>query len=336
VDGSTKTAPIWQAIFNRDGHHFGYRYQLTGIHDDFHADSGFISRGGIVHANLNHRVTWYGGEQALLQSWTSGVALDGIWQYKKVVTGEPFLEKKLHFNNNFTLKGGWLAGAAALYESFAFDEALYAGYALQRGNEVLPFVGTPHLHNADYVLTLNTPQFSRVSATLFYLSGRDENFFEWSAADIVYATYTLDWRPNEKIRVSPQYQLQQFRRASDGSIVGRRRIPRVKLEYQLSRPVFVRFVGEYDAREQDDLRDDSRTNLPILIRDPTTGSYSRAVASDRNQLRVDWLFSYQPTPGTVFFAGYGSSLTEAESLRFARLQRTADGFFLKWSYLFRL
>src|SRR5689334_20159874 len=29
-----------------------------------------------------------------------------------------------------------------------------------------------------------------------------------------------------------------------------------------------------------------------------------------NRLRADWLFSYQPNPGTVLFAGYGSTLTE--------------------------
>jgi hypothetical protein len=51
---------------------------------------------------------------------------------------------------------------------------------------------------------------------------------------------------------------------------------------------------------------------------------------------VDWLFSYQPTPGTVVFAGYGSTLTEAEGLRFRALRRDTDGFFLKVSYLFRM
>ena len=96
------------------------------------------------------------------------------------------------------------------------------------------------------------------------------------------------------------------------------------------------FVGEYDARRQDDLRDDSRTNLPIVIRDPATGLYTRAAGFERNVFRADWLFSYQPTPGTVFFAGYGSSLTEPESLRFGRLRRTADGFFMKLSYLLRM
>src|SRR5439155_19178320 len=65
------------------------------------------------------------------------------------------------------------------FESFAFDEALYAGYALQRGDgpavEILPFSGTPHLHNADYVLTVNTPQFARFSGRpLLFVGPRRE------------------------------------------------------------------------------------------------------------------------------------------------------------------
>jgi hypothetical protein len=52
--------------------------------------------------------------------------------------------------------------------------------------------------------------------------------------------------------------------------------------------------------------------------------------------RVDWLFSYRPTPGTVFFAGYGSSLTEDDPLAFTRLRRVNDAFFVKASYLLRM
>jgi len=51
---------------------------------------------------------------------------------------------------------------------------------------------------------------------------------------------------------------------------------------------------------------------------------------------MDTLFSYQPTPGTMVFAGYGSLLSEPEGLRFGSRRRTNDGFFLKVSYLFRL
>ena len=50
VGGATTTAPLWQAIFSRDGRRFGYRYQVNAIHEDFRAASGFISRAGIIDA----------------------------------------------------------------------------------------------------------------------------------------------------------------------------------------------------------------------------------------------------------------------------------------------
>jgi hypothetical protein len=342
VDGRATTAPIWAATFNRDGRHFGLRYQTTGIHQDFQAASGFISRGGVITTNLTHRATWFGAADATLQSWTTSVLVNGVRQYRNEgdTQRESWLEKKLHFNNSFKFRGGWLAGVSALFESFAFDEQFYRDYALQAptpvGPQILPFTGVPFIHNDDYVVTLNTPQFSRFSGSLFYIWGHDENFYEWSPATIAFATYTLDWRPNDKLRISPQYQLQSYDRRTDGTTVGIGRIPRLKVEYQVSRAIFVRAIGEYNAQKQDTLRDDSRTNLPILIRNPTTGIYTPATGFERNRFRIDTLFSYQPTPGTVFFAGYSSFMTEPIGLRFDALRRSSDGFFLKASYLFRL
>lgn len=340
--GRETTAPIWAMTFNRDGRHFGLRYQTTGIHEDFQAASGFISRSGVINTNLTHRFTWFGGESALVQSWTTSVLVNGVRQYRNDQDTQPdaWLEKKLHFNNSFKFRGGWLAGASALFESFAFDQPFYRDYALQTGSStvtgLIPFTGVPHIRNDDYVATLNTPQFAKFSGSVFYLWGHDENFYEWSPATIVFATYAVNWRPNDKIRISPQFQLQSYDRRTDGTRVADGRIPRLKVEYQVSRAVFLRAIGEYNAQRQDALRDDSRTNLPIVIRDAATGLYAPASAFERNRFRVDALFSYQPTPGTVFFAGYSSFLTEPQGLQFGNLRRTNDGFFLKASYLFRL
>ena len=115
-------------------------------------------------------------------------------------------------------------------------------------------------------------------------------------------------------------------------------IPRLRLEYQLNRSLFVRAVGEYRASKRDALRDDTRTGDPILFLDPKDGVYKRGLASEltSNGFRADFLFSFQPTPGTVFFAGYGGSYRDSGRFRFGDLNRTGDGFFLKASYLFRM
>jgi hypothetical protein len=144
------------------------------------------------------------------------------------------------------------------------------------------------------------------------------------------------WRPTDQIRIEGRYRQNQYKRRTDGTLVGRQRIPRLKVEYQLARPLFVRLVGEYNSSERDSLRDEGRTGAPILIYNPESGQYERATALSDNAFRGDVLLSFTPMPGTVFFAGYGSTLTEDESFRFSGFRRRTDGFFLKASYLFRL
>ena len=65
------------------------------------------------------------------------------------------------------------------------------------------------------------------------------------------------------------------------------------------------------------------------------GTFAPAAGLRDRSYRNDWLFSYQPTPGTVLFAGYGNTLANVDETRQA-LRRTRDGFFLKMSYLFRM
>ncbi len=340
--GHVSSAPLWQGVLARTGRRFGLRYTVRGVDPDFRAAAGFISRTGIASGNFNHQVITYGKPGSVMERWSSDIVLDGTWQYDELMAGHSSQDRKLHFNNNFTLRGGWRLGGSVLIETFGYDKALYSNYFLGRdtaaGMEFVPYPDGPRLPNLDYVFSATTPQRAGVELDALVLWGKDENFYEWSSADIVFLNVGAAWKPTDKLRVDGRYQLQSFRRRTDGSLVGIRRIPRVKAEYQISRPIFVRFVGEYNSDWQDDLRDDSRTNLPIYIRNAATGEFERAATAYLKSFRADWLFSYQPTPGTVLFAGYGNTLANPEDLdpRGTRLRRTQDGFFLKLSYLFRL
>jgi hypothetical protein len=287
-------------------------------------------------------LTLYGKQGGLLESFTGDVALDGTWEYDRFVNGQGIQDQKLHFNTNTRLRGGWKVGASVLVESFGYPSDVYADYALEVpgpggvGLDTVPFTGTPTIPNLDYVLSLDTPEFAQFSGKIFFLWGRDENFFEWASANITWLDLTLDWRPTHKLRINSLYRLQYVGRRTDGTTVDIWRSPRLKIEYQLARPIFLRLVGEYTTERRDALRDDTRTGAPILIFDPDSSAYARAGAFEHRSFRGDFLFAYQPNPGTVLFAGYGSTLTDPTELGRSSLRRAEDRFFLKLSYLFQM
>ncbi len=337
VDG---TGHLWDLGLGRSGRRFGFSTRFRGTSDDFVAGSGFLSRVGTVLVQASPRITRPGAPGARLESYSLALNLSGSWLHDAFFDGADPEDLKFHINNSWTLRGGWQFGASLLIERFWYLPYLYTDYAIEQSGpggapEIVPFTGTPSLDNYDLVMSMNTPTWSTFGANLQLIVGRDENFDEWAPANIFIVSGGLDWRPSDQIRVAPTYARQQYIRPNDGSTVRLREIPRLKVEYQLTRSVFLRLVGQYDAVWRDALRDDTRTGAPIVIRDPSSGDYLRAEELSRNRIQGDVLFSYQPSPGTVVFAGYGSAMTEADSFRFRGVQRDADGFFVKVSYLIR-
>jgi hypothetical protein len=332
--------PLFDVALVRTGRDRGFSASVKGIHPEFNAASGFIARPGIAVANFTPRWTFFPGG-SLIETYSVSTIVNGQWDWDRFTAGTEPNDMKWQMSLNATLRGGWRTHLFTFVESFKYPAYLYTNYHIERRDaagavmDTVPYVGTDRLPNYGGMVVVNTPQFQQFSGSAQLIGGHDDNFDEWSSAWVLFATLTGDWRPTEKLRVNGRYVEQRFHRVSDGSLVRLRMIPRLKLEYQLARPVFFRFVGQYDATKVDALRDDSRTNDPILIRRPD-GTFRRAEAQQRDGFRADWLFSYQPNPGTVVFAGYGASLGSDEFLRPGQLDRTADGFFVKLSYLFRL
>ncbi len=168
------------------------------------------------------------------------------------------------------------------------------------GGVPTPYVGVDRLTNLGFWSGLATPRWRQFSGSLFLVGGRDD------------------------VRVTDQ------------SNVGIHRVPRLKVEYQMTPSLFVRVVGQYDSNFRDALRDDSRTNRPIVVLDESSGTYSPVGERRTNSFQFDWLFSYRPTPGTVLFLGYAANLSEPQTYRFNDFTRLNDGFFLKLSYRYRV
>lgn len=336
---TTTTAPLWNLSQTFNGARHYTRASFSAIGTDFDAQSGFISRSGVANLGITQRYTHLGAKGARLESIAPELFLNGTWRYDDLVTRRDAQDVKFHIRMNSRWRGGWNVGAQALIEEFGYDRDLYSNYYLfvPRGAAVdtVAYRGTPTLPNLDWVVSLGTPEFKRFSYNTFLILGQDENFAEWSSAKIVSLQSTLNVRPTDQLRLGATLTHDTFDRKTDGSRVQSRDVRRLRIEYQVTRQVFVRLIGEYSRTQQDSLRDDSRTDLPVYLRSGS-GSFSRASAFDRRRARVDALFSYLPTPGTVFYAGYGDALAANRPAGPEQLQRTRDVFFLKVSYLFRL
>ncbi len=336
--GSAKTGSIFQGDWDRTGRAWGFHYTLRSLDPGFRAAAGFVNRTGIIETRAFNRITFYGAPSALVQTYGSFFGLDRIWN--NVGSRHGMEESTESITPSATLRGGWLVSGAVTHSYFAFDPSLYSGLTVEQQVPAVPIGSGPVLDTVAFrvpgpeadewggSLSLTTPTFRTFSGTAAMTIGQVPIFDEAAPGRSSRIDGVLAFRPTTAIRGTMQLSRLTINRTNDGSRFSSETIPRVKIEYQVSPPIFLRVVGQYTARSRAPLRD--RDGNPILMNGVLdTGENS-------NQFSADWLFSYRPVPGTLVYLGYGSTLEEPREFRFQNLHRTRDGFFGKISYLFRL
>lgn len=334
--GVTRTAPMWEATLDRTGRKWGFNYRLTGIGNGFETDNGFVPRTGIVEPGFANRFTYRGQAGDRLERYNVFFQTGAVWRYDDFFAGRSLLEDRFAMNNQFTLRGGWSVNVNPSIGSYAFDAADYAGVwsVPGGGGAPVPFLPAERITAQLNGVSVSTPQYPRFSASAGASVGNDVDFLETSRVRRRNYNASLTLRPTERLRAEATYVATTFTRRRDGERTLTARIPRVKVEYQIARPIFVRVVSQYESSTRAALRD-PRTG-EVLLLGPTADALTPSAARASNALRTDWLFSFRPSPGAVFFAGYGNTLAEPEALAFRHLRRTSDAFFVKASYVFRL
>jgi len=328
-------APMWTARANVSGRKWSGGLNTSGYHSDFDPAVGFLSRGNQVTMGSNIARTIYGTEGAFLERTNLSFRLTGAWDYDGFMNGDDAEDIRFYPIFNFQMRGGWGLNVFTWIETFGYPAEFFTHFYLNTVTGFEPYEGVPNLFNIGQMYSLSTPQFDRFSGSLQYGYGRDPNYDEWSDANIRSIQLQGRYTPTDQIRFELRYDHQQHFRASDKSLVSLSRVPRLKVEYQITPTLFVRFVGQYRSLYKDALRDDSRTDLPIYVL-TSDGSYVKVESRRSNRIQADFLLSYRPTPGTVLFFGYGSAMSELDTYRFKNISRQADGFFMKLSYLFRV
>ncbi|HEU4879043.1 MAG TPA: DUF5916 domain-containing protein, partial [Gemmatimonadaceae bacterium] len=324
--GDNHRGSLLQADWDRTGRAWGFHYTLRGVEPGFNSAAGFVNRTGLVEARTFNRISFYGAKGAVVQTYGAFIQAARAWDYSG---GRPMLETTESISPTATLRGGWQLSGAVARNGFAYKAGDYRALSvLDIAGDTSTFT-VPGFENDQYIgsLRVTTPTLRFLSATGGITRGRTPIFREAAQGRSTRIDAAVDLRPTTSIRGSLQFSRLTLDRTRDDSRFSKETIPRLKVEYQMTRAIFFRVVGQYAARSRSPLED--RNGLPILI------NGVRDAGTSSNELTADWLFSYRPVPGTLVYLGYGTAMEEPREFRFSNLERTRDGFFGKLSYLFR-
>ena len=323
----SRSAPIWQAEFDRTGRTWGFNYLLNGQGNRFDAQAGFVNRlrSGVVTGHAFNRFTMYGARGALLENLTVFFGPERIWAYDDFGF-KPGLEGREQYDATFQFRGGWELNGHVEREFVNFQGSSFANYTI--GSAAGPaYQPEDEFSGWTGEIKLVTPTWQKLGAQVVYGRGQVPIFQEGTTGSGWQLTGSVELRPTSTIRataLATVFRLYRF----DDSEFARSTIPRLKLEYQPNRALFFRVIGEYRSERRAALIDGATGDALFVggVAQPTI---------DFNGLRVDLLASYEPTPGTVAFFGYGSSLETDTEFNWSNLERVNDGFFVKLAYQIR-
>lgn len=324
--GVTRSSPLFHAALDRTGSLWGFHYQLTGFGEDFRTESGFVPRNDNIDFRFFNRLAFYGrGERDFVRSlWLFG-GPTRLWHYEDFGRAAP-LEGGEELRATLNLRGGWRVNATMNRDFFTLEPELFEGVTV--GGTQAPYSPAPRLDNLwNGTFTVNLPSRRTLDASLGYTGGQVAVFAEGSEGRSQRIDASLGWRPTPGIRLEGLAAVSRLTRAHDGSEVSRTLIPRLKLEVQPRRSLFFRVVSELRDERLDALRAAGTQTVLHVDGAMSTPSTNRS-------LRTDWLVSYEPSPGTVAFFGYGNTMERPDD-ELKGLRQSADGFFLKVAYQFR-
>lgn len=326
AQGSTDLfGPLFAAEVSRSGRVVSWSASVEDVHPDFRARSGFIRRIGDTQIEGRAGHTFRGEPGAWLEDWTPQVEARAIYDHDDFWGGRRYGEAELELGLDVSLRGpnGFVLSVSNGY--FAFDADEFAGYALPTGAFPVP----------DPLDNLLAVQLFGRARPLPWLSfngrgryGEVPIFAEGTRGTELFLSPTANLRFPLGLFAELSFTYSGIQRA-DGGRFSRARIPRARVQYQLTRALFVRGIIQYHLQRRDALRGPS--GEPLLIGDRPSA------AAESGEVQYDLLVSYEPSPGTILYAGW-SRLREGphQTFRLTELAPVSEGLFVKVSYLFRL
>ena len=340
ASAATSNGGLFYAQLARAGRGLTFSGLFEDLSSGFRPESGFIRRLAEAHAQTQASYNWYGQRGGFLERWGPSLNLQGYWDHDELWDGNRWNEATAQLSVNFALKNNmnvWLTTSLSEFSSPVQD---YEGLVTRPGGVAEPFVPSESSFGGLRTFTFFTffSGWEAVRGRISINFKEEPIFYRPTGAPVEVADswggdVNLTLLPTRFLSVELGVRHSVLARQSDGSLYSKATIPRVKAQYQFNRALFVRGIAEYARAESNGLLHPV-TALPIEFCDIDGCSVLAATAA--NDVLLEGLLSYEPSPGTVFFFGYTRTMEDSEAFAFERVQPTADGLFAKLSYRFRL
>lgn len=311
-DGSYLAGPLFETDVVRQGRKFNYELHFNDRSRGFRTETGFDPQPDLRQA-------------------------DQIVKYSFRPEGKHLIAWGPLFENY----EGWDHAGNHLYEGF-FPELSFE-FVGQTFLKVLYARESELLRPSDFAVLTSNKQFSRHTTEVSFDTGLLRQVtlhadYRWGTrvnyvapagqepflAGRTSATVTVTVRPMKALRVDNTYLLFRLHDRLSSAGVFNNHIIRSKVNYQFTKALSFRFIGEYNS----------------VLANPAFTSLKTS-----KNLNGDFLFTYLLRPSTALYVGYNSNLENLASplavgpdgdlVRGRRFLNDGRNFFVKASYLFR-
>ena len=328
---SVEIQPAVTVSFSRSGLNYHYSVRFEDIDPDFRTRSGFMPRVGDTQLSTVVGFDRYGEPGSLVERWGVEFRNNHFFNHDEFWDGGSADDWEFELWPTIALRGARSVAFILRWGGFRFQPEDYGAYQVEGPaggaqpftvpgeiDRMLGLAAIPKIRINDKI-SLNGVIFLR-EIPLF-----SEGGLGWERQ----FSPSVTIQPSEALQVVAGYSWAKLWRRIDDSLFSTVHLPRLRVQYQLGRSVFVRVVGQYDMEERSALRH-PESGQPILV-----NGVLEAVR-DQGGFQGQALLSYEPSPGTVFFFGYSRIMDGLSGYALGPKRLLQDGFFVKLSYLFRM
>ncbi len=323
-------APLVSARMERTGREFNWQFEFEDVHPDFRAESGLIRRVGDAKIFGQGEVNFFTDPGSFLQSVGLQLRTTEFFAHRELWNLESPFEAEVEFQPSVSFRGGHRASLLFRDGYFRFRPESYDDYSVEGPSGSLrPFEVPSSLSHMLAGMVTGSVRFSeavRVEGRSFV---RQIPIFAEAALGREFQVRpSLNLQATDKFSLDFSYALSRIWRERNETLFSKADIPRLETQYMFSRWLYARTILQYNLQQRDELLD-PRSGRQLWV----GGEAADGVSDGRFQ--AQFLISYEPSPGTIFFVGYTRQEEGGLTFSLSRLRPDSDRFFIKASYLTR-